>query len=279
MAAISSNTRAVIKGYLEGFIKALVDEYKGRKILKPDNAAEYLSRFSSNGELKPFQAALIPPELIRINQFERGLSTKLGNSFEECARLIALEHHQEVRRGYDIKSEVSLAAFAEAEIQKQNYEYVAKKEQAKPSFEQMITAVINACRSDDLEIKVVRADLYILAKDGTEFLFEIKAPKPNKGQCLEVLQRLLRFHLLRGVNRPQLQAYYAMPYNPYGVTKADYKWTQAKSYLPFEEAVIIGNEFWNIVGGATAYEELLEIYLEVGRDKSKYMLDALAFGF
>ncbi|MEH2240476.1 TdeIII family type II restriction endonuclease [Nostoc sp.] len=279
MAAISSNTRAVIKGYLEGFIKALVDEYKGRKILKPDNAAEYLSRFSSNGELKPFQAALIPPELIRINQFERGLSTKLGNSFEECARLIALEHHQDVRRGYDIKSEVSLAAFAQAELQKQNYESAAKKEQAKPSFEQMITAVINACRSDDLEIKVVRADLYILAKDGTEFLFEIKAPKPNKGQCLEVLQRLLRFHLLRGVNRPQLQAYYAMPYNPYGVTKADYKWTQAKSYLPFEEAVIIGNEFWNIVGGATAYEELLEIYLEVGRDKSKYMLDALAFGF
>ncbi|MEH2075751.1 MAG: TdeIII family type II restriction endonuclease [Nostoc sp.] len=279
MAAISLNTRAVIKGYLEGFIKALVDEYKGRKILKPDNAAEYLSRFSSNGELKPFQAALIPPELIRINQFERGLSTKLGNSFEECARLIALEHHQDVRRGYDIKSEVSLAAFAQAELQKQNYESAAKKEQAKPSFEQMITAVINACRSDDLEIKVVRADLYILAKDGTEFLFEIKAPKPNKGQCLEVLQRLLRFHLLRGVNRPQLQAYYAMPYNPYGVTKADYKWTQAKSYLPFEEAVIIGNEFWNIVGGATAYEELLEIYLEVGRDKSKYMLDALAFGF
>lgn len=181
MAAISSNTRAVIKGYLEGFIKALVDEYKGRKILKPDNAAEYLSRFSSNGELKPFQAALIPPELIRINQFERGLSTKLGNSFEECARLIALEHHQDVRRGYDIKSEVSLAAFAQAELQKQNYESAAKKEQAKPSFEQMITAVINACRSDDLEIKVVRADLYILAKDGTEFLFEIKAPKPNKG--------------------------------------------------------------------------------------------------
>lgn len=279
MTAISSKTRAIIKGYLEGFIKALVDEYKGRKILKPDNAVEYLLRFSSNGELKPFQAALIPPELIRINQFERGLSTKLGNSFEECARLIALEHHQDVRRSYDIKSEVSIAAFAEAELQKQNYESATKKEQAKPSFEQMITAVINARRSDDLEIKVVRADLYILAKDGTEFLFEIKAPKPNKGQCLEVLQRLLRFHLLRGVNRPQLQAYYAMPYNPYGVTKADYKWTQAKSYLPFEEAVIIGNEFWNIVGGATAYEELLEIYLEVGQDKSKYMLDTLAFGF
>lgn len=192
MTALSSQTRAEIKGYLEGFIQGLIDTYKGREIIKPSTAEEYLSRISTNGELKPFQAALIPPELIRINQFERGLSTKLGNSLEECARLIALEHHQEVRRGYDIKTEVSLAAFAEAERQKE---------------------------------------------------------------------------------------YYAMPYNPYGATKAVYRWSQALNYLPFEEAVVIGNEFWNVVGGQTAYEELLEIYLEVGQEKGKYMLDALAFGF
>lgn len=279
MVAISPNTHAKIKGYLEGFIKGIVDVYKGREITKPSSAAEYLSRTSPNGELKPFQAAIIPPELIRINQFEGGLSTKLGNSLEECARLIALEHHQAVRRGYDIRGEVSVAAFAEAERQKEHYESAAKRGQAKPSLEQMITAVLQARRSDDLEPKIVRADLYILTHDGTELLFEIKAPKPNKGQCLEVIQRLLRFHLLRGANRPQVQAYYAMPYNPYGVTKQKYKWSQALNYLPFEEAVVIGDEFWNIVGGQTAYEELLEIYLEVGREKGKYMLDALAFGF
>jgi hypothetical protein len=97
MVAISSKTRALIKGYLEGFIEGLVDVYKGREIIKSTTALEYLSRMSPNGELKPFQAAIIPPELIRINQFERGLSTKLGSSLEECARLIALEHHQDVR--------------------------------------------------------------------------------------------------------------------------------------------------------------------------------------
>lgn len=279
MAAISSKIRAEIKGYLEGFIEGLVDSYKDRKITKASTASEYLSRTSSDGQLKPFQAALIPPELIRINQFERGLSTKLGNSLEECARLIALEHHQDVSRGYDIRAEVSIAAFAEAERQKENYESAVNRGQAKPSLEQMITAVLQARRPDDLERKSVRADLYILANDGTEFLFEIKAPKPNKGQCLEVTQRLLRFHLLRGANRPQVKAYYARPYNPYGSTKATYRWSQALNYLPFKEAVVIGYEFWEIIGGQTAYEELLEIYLEVGREKGKYMLDALAFGF
>ncbi|MBF2065087.1 MAG: TdeIII family type II restriction endonuclease [Calothrix sp. C42_A2020_038] len=279
MTAISVKTRELIKGYLEGFIQGLIDTYKDREIIKPSTAEEYLSRISTKGGLKPFQAALIPPEIIRINEFERGLSTRLGSTFEECARLIALEHHQDARRSYDIEEKVSLAAFAEAERQKEYYESVVKAGKSKPSLEEMVTAVLNAQRTDDLETKKVRVDLYILTFDGTELLFEIKSPKPNKGQCLEVTQRLLRFNLLREKNRQNLKTYYAMPYNPYGTTRTSYKHSLALQYTPFKEAVIIGNEFWSIVGGESTYEELLEIYLEVGCEKSKYMLDALAFGF
>lgn len=279
MTAISSRNRTKIKGYLEGFINGLVDEYQGRTVVKPTSGYEYLMRTSPKGELKPFQAAIIPPELIRINQFERGLSTRLGNSLEECARLIALEHHQDARRGFDLVSEISLSALAEAEIQKERYESATQSLIGKPSFEEMITFVLEAIKSNDLVTKKVRADLYILADDGTEFFFEIKSPKPNKGQCLEVIQRLLRFYVFRGYSRPQIQAYYAMPYNPYGSQKADYKWPQALKYLPFDEMVIMGQDFWNLVGGATAYEELLEIYMEVGTEKGKHMLDSLALGF
>lgn len=34
MAAISTKQREIIKGYLEGFIQGIVDEYKGRIIHK-----------------------------------------------------------------------------------------------------------------------------------------------------------------------------------------------------------------------------------------------------
>ena len=70
-----------------------------------------------------------------------------------------------------------------------------------------------------------------------------------------------------------------MAYNPYGPNRSDYKWSVARKYTPFDQAIIMGQEFWNIIGGETAYEELLDIYQEVGREKGKYMLDALAFGF
>ena len=279
MTAISPTTRATIKAYLEVFIENLVEEYRGRVMPNSGKPSEYLTQQSSKGRLKPFHAAMIPPEILRINEFERGFSSRLGTTYEECARLIALGHHSEAYRGYDLTGEVSLAAINEIEHQLSIFEHAANSRDHKPSFEEMIQCVLDARREDDLEERSVRADLYIRAKDGTQFFFEIKSPMPNKGQCLEVTQRLLRFHLLCGQSRPAVHAYFAMAYNPYGPMRADYRWSFALGYTPFDQAVVIGHEFWNIVGGPTAYEELLEIYQEVGHDKSKYLLDALAFGF
>ena len=141
MAAISDRTRILIKGYLEGFIQGLIDTYKDRQVIQTTSASEYLSRSSTNGELKPFQAALIPPNIIKINQFERGLSTKLGNSIEECARLIALDHHQDARRSYDITAEVSKSALAQIEVQKSLYESVTTNRQNQLNKPSLSTAI------------------------------------------------------------------------------------------------------------------------------------------
>jgi hypothetical protein len=107
----------------------------------------------------------------------------------------------------------------------------------------------------------------------------MKSPQPNKGQCLEVTQRILRTHLIRRTPRPKVQAYFAMAYNPYGQDRSDYKWSFALSHMPFDKAVLIGHEFWTVIGGPSTYVEVLEVYQEVGVEKGKYMIDALAFGF
>lgn len=279
MSAISSTTRASIKAYIEVFIENLVKEYKARRIPKPDVPKEYLQQMSAQGQLKPFHAAIIPEELMRINEFERGFSTRVGTTFEECARLIALEHHRAAERGYTLSGQVSRGAINEIEHQVARFEHAKGVTGDRPGLEQMVDEVLRVEEGARVVNVSSTADLYIQAKDGTEYFFEMKSPKPNKGQCLEVTQRLLRFHLLREETRPRVQAYFAMAYNPYGPSRADYKWSYALNYMPFDEGVVIGHEFWQIVGGATAYEELLSIYEEVGRAKSKYMIDALAFGF
>lgn len=279
MSAIGSTTRSSIKAYIEVFIENLVKEYKERKIPKLDAVTEYLEQKSSQGQLKPFHAAIIPGQLMRINEFERGFSTRVGTTFEECARLIALDHHKSAQRGYTLSGQVSRGAMNEIERQVSRFEHAKAGSREKPSLEEMVNQVLKAESEERIISVSSTADLYIEAQDGTEYFFEMKSPKPNKGQCLEVTQRLLRFHLLTQKKRPEVQAYFAMAYNPYGPNRADYKWPYALNYMPFDQGVVIGYEFWEIVGGATAYEELISIYEEVGLEKSKYMIDALAFGF
>lgn len=279
MVAISPKTREIIKAYLEVFIENLVNNHQARPLPEFSQLSTYVSQVSPQGRLKPFHVAIMPNELMRITAFERSFSTNLGTTFEECARLIALEHHADAKRGYEVKGYASSTAVSEIERQVAIYERSATNGTVRPSFEEMVTHVLNAQTQDERLERTARADLYILSHEGHELFFEIKSPVPNKGQCLEVTQRLLRFHLLRNGERPSVQSYFAMAYNPYGSTRSEYRWTYAKNYMPFDQAVVIGQEFWTIVGGPSAYHELLEIYQEVGQAKIKYILDTLAFGF
>lgn len=281
MKAISTVTGARVKGFLEGFIEALVTRYKQTLVtaFRPVLARRGNAQTSRARNSRPFHAAIIPEELLRMKAFARSLRTGLGTTFEECARVIAVEHHRSAQRGYRATAAVSDAAYDEVGRQRDLYDHAARTDERPPSFYEMIASVLDARRTDDLTKRTVTADLHIVCDDGTEHFFEIKSPKPNKGQCLEITERLLRFHLIAGQGPPAVQAHFAMAYNPYGPLREDYKHGYTLTYMPFEQAVLIGDEFWSVIGGPSTYKELLGIYQAVGREKTKYMIDALGFGF
>lgn len=276
MSVLNDTTRSRIQGYLEAFLTNVVAEVKERLLPTSMSVREYLKQRSSDGRLKPFHQAIIPPELMHLSVFERSFSTRLGSTFEECARLIALQFHHDAQRGYRLSGKISQSALQEIERQVSLFEHASSH---RPAMHEMVEAVLAARRSDDLVPLRLVADLWVQRHDGTQLFFEIKSPMPNKGQCLEVTQRLLRVHLITGEQRPQVAGYFAMAYNPYGASHSDYRWTYATSYMPFEDAVLIGEEFWSLVGAEGVYEELLEIYQQVGQARAKYILDTLAFGF
>lgn len=277
--AISKKTRAQIKGYLEGFVEHVVEKYKDRSIPVFSDPAAYLKRSSKQGQLKPFHAAIIPPELMRLNEFERGFSTTLGTTFEECAKLIALEHHAESRRGHAITGYISKTALDEIENQVAQFERAVQEGEKRPSWEQMIRKVSARRKGKERVARTAKADLFVRDHDGTEYYFEMKSPVPNRGQCLEVMQRMLRIQLLREDASSNVKTFFAMAYNPFGADRQSYSWSIARSYLPFDQITLIGDEFWTLVGGSSTYAELLSIYREVGHEKAKYILDNLAFGF
>jgi hypothetical protein len=222
---------------------------------------------------KPFHEAIIPQQILRISSFERSFSTKLGTTFEECAKLIAMQSYRVSKRGYVATGQMPAAAASKIE------EIVSQiGKGSKPNFPQMILEVLQIDDPNWVERPVV-ADLYLEDEHGNRYFFEIKSPKPNKGQCLEIAERLLRVHAITQENRPRVNAYFAMAYNPYGVARDDYHHSFSLQYLDMENEVLLGEEFWELVGGEGTFRELLEIYGEVGREKGKTMMDALVFGF
>ena len=279
MPSISDVTRSRITAYIEVFIENLVERYRDHAVERMESAEQYLSLTDAKGNLQPFHAAIVPSEVLRISAFQRGFVTSLGTSFEECAKLIALDHHQDAQRSYDVQGVISSDALIEIERQVSSFERAAARKTQAPDLGTMIDSVLRANNSGESIDRVYRADLYILSNNGDEYYFEMKSPKPNKDQCLAVTQRILRFHALRNQARPKVRGYFAMAYNPFGNSREEYNWSIAKKYMPYDEGLLIGDEFWNVVGGATAYQELLEIYQHVGNVKAKYILDALAFGF
>lgn len=266
-------TRRSIKGYLEGFIQGMIDEKTvsgfDPKRLRPMRHA------SSKGDLKPFHESLLPDGLLTIGEFERSFSTKLGTTFEECARLIALDYHKSARRGYRVAGRISLQAIGRIE------EIVSDIGSGgmKSGYLGYVKEIVAVAGRGESVARSHTADLYIEKADGSELFFEIKSPKPNKGQCLEATNRQLQIHGITHEKYPRVGAFFASAYNPWGVAKSTYNHSFAKNYMDLEEEVLIGKEFWDLVGGVGTYEEVLDIYQEVGREKGPDMLDQLALGY
>ncbi|XSG73835.1 TdeIII family type II restriction endonuclease [Herpetosiphon llansteffanensis] len=264
--AINPITRNKIKDYLNSFIQQQLSVYAQRSLREFQDVDSYLASLSKDGDLKPFHASLIPASIMRLNRFERSLSTGLGSTFEECTRLIALDHHAVALRNYDIQAALDQAQWAAIDQLISIIDRGLKHQT--PSLNQMLEQIQSIPLTGILETHIVRADLYIQRHDGSELFFEIKSPKPNKGQCLEVMQRLLRIYTIKQQSAVPVKAFYAMAYNPWGISRASYRSSNTKKYTDFSNAVVIGQEFWSLIGEPSTYTELLEIYHEVGLDKS-----------
>ena len=102
----------------------------------------------------------------------------------------------------------------------------------------------------------------------------MKAPKPNRDQCIAVTRKLLEFHAIRQSGPPLVNTYYAMSYNPYGYA-SDYGWSLVRKYLDVDGQVLLGSSFWDMVGGPGTYDEVLDIFKEIGNENRAALLNIL----
>ncbi|MBE9129176.1 MULTISPECIES: TdeIII family type II restriction endonuclease [unclassified Coleofasciculus] len=63
------------------------------------------------------------------------------------------------------------------------------------------------------------------------------------------------------------EAYFALPYNPYG-QKENYSWSFPARWFNMKEdkVVLIGDEFWEKIGGLGTYQAFISAVNEIGQE-------------
>lgn len=229
--------------------------------------AEHLNQFVARltkveysiGELHkayPFHSLFFRDEAIIAFKRQRSIVTSLGQTlFPSLARIIAEEQYTEVRLNYTFRGVID-GAVADT-IDRIVTELRVR--QRSPDHEQEVAEVLMAKGGDPREV-VVTADLFIGDFAEGPFFAEIKSPRPNLDIAAESKKKILTFIALHHTANPQ--AYLAFAYNPF-LSREAYHHPFAGQIMDLEAEVLMGEEFWDKIGGKGTFNELLEIIDEV----------------
>ncbi len=215
---------------------------------------------------KPLYAALVPDEIFKGSHFERRFVTPFGGVWEKLAQVVATEAHGHCATGYSITGNIGEERLRRIQEVLNRLEHAPKgKHKTPPNWPEELM-YINAGGGNPIPVSVV-CDLYIHnPATGLRYAFELKGPLPNSDQTKVSKEKM--FKLLAMEPAPVDGAYYALPYNPYGSRKEDYQWSFPMRWFDMrcDPCVLIGNEFWDFIGGEGTYANFIREVNQLGKE-------------
>jgi predicted nucleotidyltransferase len=109
-------------------------------------------------------------------------------------------------------------------------------------------------------------DLFVRIQSEENY-FDITSAKPNMKEFVALKLKLLRWSALRLSQNKKAKFFtrLAIPYNPYHPEPYE-RWTLKGLYDLEKGEILVGKEFWNFVASDNIYEELLDVFQEVGEE-------------
>lgn len=208
----------------------------------------------------PFGSRLVPGEIWKGSKFERSFVTSFGQGvFEQVAYEIAVGSGAEAENQHG--EQVSLSTWQDEAIGNLLAAQRGPGARNAPDWEGELREIHGLHNPRHVEVET-RFDLYVKRQDGQEEYYSLKTVKPNLDQTEIAKRDMLRIMTAK----PECRAYLALPYHPYGEGNR-YAWTMPSRLFDMNQcpAVLIGAQFWNMVGkDEHTYEELLAIFEEIG---------------
>lgn len=253
------NKQQRIKSEIQAVIKQMMDRVMN-KVLYEDPFIKEKHRAE-----KPLYAALVPDEIFKGSHFERRFVTPFRGVWQSLAVVAA-----NAGLGYGT-TEHTITGLVNAERLRRINEILnalkhgIRGERRRPDWDTELSYILKG-KSKKIIPTTVICDVY--AEDRTNdnrYTFEIKAPLPNSDQTKVSKEKILKLYSMEPLQVDA--AYYALPYNPYG-RREDYAWSFPARWFNMreDETVLMGNEFWEKIGGVGTYQAFITAVNEIGHE-------------
>lgn len=224
---------------------------------------EKLIKYNPETNSMPFHYKLLGKDRMALFSFIQSVNTTLGTSiFERVGKMIADPHARNVIDQYK-QFEGFISSEAVLKIDSIMRELRAASRP--PDKEQETKEVLTVSQKGDMGKKLKkRVDLFVLDNAGVENYYELKTAKPNINEFTGIKRQLLEWVAIRGSNdaNVKIKTIVAIPYNPYEPEPYE-RWT-LQGLFDLNKEVLVGPEFWDLLGGKGTYDDLLTVFEESG---------------
>lgn len=243
-------TKEQIRAFIEGFATKMLSKVQGASI--DDLRRAY-----------PFHELFFRGDAIVAFTLQRSIVTSMGKKlYPNLAKIIASDGYRSVHLDHPIEGQLHDATCNKIE----QIVTDLRNRRRRPNHEEEMKEILYATTPDDsgyLRPASVICDLYIDDFCDGPFFAEMKTPKPNLDICAESKRKILYFLAIMQTQEYEGAAgYLAFPYNPF-LSRERYAHNFTRQVMDMEEEVLMGEEFWNKIGGTGAYEEVLQIITDV----------------
>src|SRR3989344_4212833 len=215
---------------------------------------------------RPLYAALVPDEIFKGSHFERRFVTPFGDVWEKLAIVAANKGLGYGEKGYVVTGKINAERLRRIQEVLNNLEHAEEgKKRIRPDWDNELKYILEGKSAKLIPVTVI-TDVYAEDKENKKkYAFELKAPLPNSDQTKESKEKMLKLYSMK---RLQVDgAYYALPYNPFG-KRENYSWAFPARWFDMknDEVVLIGNDFWEKIGGLGTYKAFIDAVNEIGTE-------------
>ena len=213
---------------------------------------------------KPLYAALVPDEIFKGSHFERRFVTPFGKVWENLAKVAGEKGMGFADTDHHIVGNIRVERLRRiTEVLNRLEHPEAGQKRIKPDWDNEIKYILEG-KGKKIPVTVV-CDVYAEDKIANKkYAFEIKSPLPNSDITKVSKEKILKLYSMEP--RKIDDAFFALPYNPYG-KREDYacgfpqRWFDMKN----DKVVLIGDEFWDFLGGSGTYQQFIDVINSLGK--------------